>query len=686
MWLSSVLWPDLSTLENITCVCVGERSEIVAVATLQGHVYLFKQEAFVDVYRYLTVKPSAQSRRPPHPLTCDPLLVKPGTPAPPDSSFNISSSPYVVLLSSWNESAAVTDMTFTRMANPTLQVTSPEGLLTLHTDNTMRIWSLHEGRCMQVLPSLVDFECERIHSFPDSRFAVLVGLTEAALVDIWRATCLAYLRTTPTPVGPVASQRGQAIKTRGLIGESGVVTDLKQGSGEGGRDGVGSVVTQGGLTFTSPGALQSSSSSPMLLSVSTSLAHPKGVGARQYLPVCAFDELVGAVDDEVMEFLMYNTEKSTVPLAPLGHGEGDGSKDVAPAPMTEGGAAPVSIRAKCDDAGSGDGMSCYDGASTGTGATQDTEPSVMRQGGDVTRGVSEGGTTARGESEHVSSSVASSSISRDLPVNSIPVNEDSLSYLYTPCDVVTAFLNDGRVLCWDVTPILHSCRTHFTAPPCSEWRGPTVAHTSSNSSCGVIDLSESVPSERGGSSGTAMRRNSANVDDHTATGMRGQAGQRAVNPACFDVRVNHDVVCGVPVQWRPSFASEPLTLRGTGGAVEVMSSPAEWVKSLKREINSKKRTSATSAGRRHASLTRMTQRQRYAVPADQSLNSLNLSPSRLTSDGTYLAQQTAVDGNFLFVATPHRLVIFSRETGGVSPPPHLKRGTLHFNLRTSNAP
>ncbi|KAF7459038.1 WD domain, G-beta repeat-containing protein [Cryptosporidium felis] len=157
MLLSCGIAPDGGILDDITLVCCSSWDSISATGTSSGHVYLWhisKSNTEINEYN------------------------------------NKDLNPYCVLIPNSLSPCRLIGMVFVLSPSPLLQSCTDELLITLHSDNTLRYWSLDNGRCIAQLADSANHEVLQLVSLADKRFVLLVGHQKITIIDTWsRLNC-----------------------------------------------------------------------------------------------------------------------------------------------------------------------------------------------------------------------------------------------------------------------------------------------------------------------------------------------------------------------------------------------------------------------------------------------------------------------------------------------------------------
>ncbi|OII74084.1 WD repeats-containing protein [Cryptosporidium ubiquitum] len=158
MLLSCGVTPDGGILDETTLTCCSSWDSICATGTKSGHVYL---------WNILRVNEEASGISP------DKELV-----------------PFCVLIPNSLCPVKLIGMVFILSPSPLLQSCTDELLLTLHSDNILRYWSLDNGRCIAQLSDSAEHEVLQLVSLADKRFILLVGHQRITIIDTWsRLNC-----------------------------------------------------------------------------------------------------------------------------------------------------------------------------------------------------------------------------------------------------------------------------------------------------------------------------------------------------------------------------------------------------------------------------------------------------------------------------------------------------------------
>ncbi|CUV07194.1 unnamed protein product [Cryptosporidium hominis] len=158
MLLSCGITPDGGVLDEVTLTCCSSWDSICATGTKSGHVYL---------WNILRVDKKSNEGSPEKELVPSCVLI-------PNSLCPIK----------------LIGMVFVLSPSPLLQSCTDELLLTLHSDNIMRYWSLDNGRCIAQLSDSAEHEVLQLVSLADKRFVLLVGHQRITIIDTWsRLNC-----------------------------------------------------------------------------------------------------------------------------------------------------------------------------------------------------------------------------------------------------------------------------------------------------------------------------------------------------------------------------------------------------------------------------------------------------------------------------------------------------------------
>ncbi|KAJ1613604.1 WD repeat protein [Cryptosporidium canis] len=158
MLLSCGITPDGGILDEVTLTCCSSWNSICATGTKSGHVYL---------WNILRVDENSN-----------------------ESSHEQELVPFCVLIPNSICPARLIGMVFVLSPSPLLQSCTDELLLTLHSDNVLRYWSLDNGRCIAQLSESADHEVLQLVSLADKRFVLLVGHQRITIIDTWsRLNC-----------------------------------------------------------------------------------------------------------------------------------------------------------------------------------------------------------------------------------------------------------------------------------------------------------------------------------------------------------------------------------------------------------------------------------------------------------------------------------------------------------------
>lgn len=100
--------------------------------------------------------------------------------------------PHLILISDWGGAAALIECGFGLSSSPLLQASSEEVLVSIHSDNKLRIWSLLEGRCLSVTKHF-PFPLLSMRILSDRRYVLLQGSTGVFVFDLWCRCRVCYL-------------------------------------------------------------------------------------------------------------------------------------------------------------------------------------------------------------------------------------------------------------------------------------------------------------------------------------------------------------------------------------------------------------------------------------------------------------------------------------------------------------
>lgn len=158
MLLSCGVTPDGGVLDEVTLTCCSSWDSICATGTKSGHVYLWK-------------------------------ILK-ADEKPNDGSPEKELAPFCVLIPNSICPVKLIGMVFVLSPSPLLQSCTDELLLTFHSDNILRYWSLDNGRCIAQLSESASHEVLQLVSLADKRFVLLVGHQRITIIDTWsRLNC-----------------------------------------------------------------------------------------------------------------------------------------------------------------------------------------------------------------------------------------------------------------------------------------------------------------------------------------------------------------------------------------------------------------------------------------------------------------------------------------------------------------
>ncbi|PHJ17903.1 wd g-beta repeat-containing, partial [Cystoisospora suis] len=100
--------------------------------------------------------------------------------------------PHMILVSDWGGAAALIECGFGLSSSSLLQASSEEVLVSIHSDNKLRIWSLLEGRCLSVTKHF-PFPLLSMRILSDRRYVLLHGSTGVFIFDLWCRCRVCYL-------------------------------------------------------------------------------------------------------------------------------------------------------------------------------------------------------------------------------------------------------------------------------------------------------------------------------------------------------------------------------------------------------------------------------------------------------------------------------------------------------------
>ncbi|KAH8741639.1 WD repeat protein [Cryptosporidium ryanae] len=168
MLLSCGIIPDVGISDEITLVCCSSWNSICATGTKSGHVYLWQISSKGDEER--------------------------------NNLFQDGMTPLCVLIPNSVSLNKLLGMVFILSPSPLLQSCTDELLLTLHSDNVLRYWSLDNGRCIAQLADSADHEVLQLVSLSDKRFVLLVGHQRITIIDTWSRLNCGVLKIASCPL------------------------------------------------------------------------------------------------------------------------------------------------------------------------------------------------------------------------------------------------------------------------------------------------------------------------------------------------------------------------------------------------------------------------------------------------------------------------------------------------------
>ncbi|KAF8821384.1 WD domain, G-beta repeat-containing protein [Cardiosporidium cionae] len=201
-WLAALVWPDWETEHSISCLSSNVDSSFIAAGTRQGYIILWEREQ-------CNLKQADDIFSSPSPLAVydDSSMELPHV---ENNSKRARLHPRFFLFSHWNGAPPVVECTFAIAPSPKLQSSTNEILISLHGDNSLRYWSLQDGRCLSVLVRRVHFRILNIRCLPYRRFLVLAGEHNAQVFDVWTELIVCNLSYE-------AVSRADFLKSRGVF-------------------------------------------------------------------------------------------------------------------------------------------------------------------------------------------------------------------------------------------------------------------------------------------------------------------------------------------------------------------------------------------------------------------------------------------------------------------------------------
>ncbi|KAK6590475.1 WD repeat [Cryptosporidium xiaoi] len=167
MLLSCGIVPDGGISDEITLVCCSSWNSICATGTKSGNVYLWQ----------ISNKENVSG----------------------SNFLEEGMTPFCILIPNSVSITKLLGMVFILSPSPLLQGCTDELLLTLHSDNVLRYWSLDNGRCIAQLADSADHEILQLVSLADKRFVLLVGHQRITIIDTWSRLNCGVLKIASCP-------------------------------------------------------------------------------------------------------------------------------------------------------------------------------------------------------------------------------------------------------------------------------------------------------------------------------------------------------------------------------------------------------------------------------------------------------------------------------------------------------
>ncbi|EAA17186.1 homeobox-containing protein [Plasmodium yoelii yoelii] len=208
--LGSVIWPNFSSPFNISCYGLNYECNILALGSSEGNIVLFRveknekhkngNEADIASNESVNKISSTDLGKTNNDSNCEEVKKSSNS-----NSFNkriendedenekinnrIKLIPYNILLNNKNNGCnnSVTQLCFGLSYSYLIQCVSKEILISLYVDNTIALWSLDEGRCFKIFKNY-NFYIYNMKVLQDRRFILLSGYKDILVIDLWANT------------------------------------------------------------------------------------------------------------------------------------------------------------------------------------------------------------------------------------------------------------------------------------------------------------------------------------------------------------------------------------------------------------------------------------------------------------------------------------------------------------------